>query len=80
LLQPEIATQLRDRKVANIAGIGPDVIATGNIGCMTQIASGTDIPIVHTVELLDWATGGPAPAGLGPAAALGASAEPHAAE
>jgi glycolate oxidase iron-sulfur subunit len=64
LLQPEIANRLRARKVANIERIGPDVIATGNIGCITQIGKGTDIPIVHTAELLDWATGGPAPAEL----------------
>jgi glycolate oxidase iron-sulfur subunit len=61
LLQPEIAAQLRDRKVANIEATRPDLIATGNIGCMTQIEKGTAIPIVHTVELLDWATGGPMP-------------------
>ncbi|KLK91608.1 2-hydroxy-acid oxidase [Microvirga vignae] len=61
LLQPEIATQLRARKVANIERTKPDLIATGNIGCMTQIGKGTEIPIVHTVELLDWATGGPMP-------------------
>ena len=64
LLQPEIANRLRDRKVANIERTRPDVIATGNIGCITQIGKGTSIPIVHTVELLDWATGGPAPASL----------------
>jgi glycolate oxidase iron-sulfur subunit len=64
LLQPEIAGRLRDRKVANIARTRPDIIAAGNIGCMTQIAGGTRIPIVHTVELLDWATGGPKPAAL----------------
>ena len=64
LLQPEIATKLRDRKVANLEAVDPEVIATGNIGCMTQIATGTGIPVVHTVELLDWATGGPAPAAL----------------
>ena len=64
LLQPVIATQLRDRKLANIAAITPDVIATGNIGCMTQLATGTSTPIVHTAMLLDWATGGPAPPGL----------------
>ncbi len=63
-LQPEIANRLRDRKVANIERVAPDVIATGNIGCMTQIASGTRVPIVHTVALLDWATGGPLPAAL----------------
>ncbi|HTI68061.1 MAG TPA: glycolate oxidase subunit GlcF [Caulobacteraceae bacterium] len=64
LLQPEIATRLRDRKVANIAAMVPDVIAAGNLGCITQIASGTGIPVVHTVELLDWATGGNIPRGL----------------
>jgi glycolate oxidase iron-sulfur subunit len=64
LLQPEIATRLRDRKVANIERTRADVIATGNIGCMVQIAGGTGIPVVHTVELLDWATGGPKPAAL----------------
>ena len=64
LLQPELAGQLRARKVANIEAVRPDLIATGNIGCMTQIAKGTAIPIVHTVELLDWATGGPMPEAL----------------
>ena len=62
ILQPELAGRLRDRKVANIASVGPDVIAAGNIGCMVQIASGTSVPVVHTIELLDWATGGPRPA------------------
>ena len=61
ILQPEISTRLRDRKVANIATLEPDVIAAGNIGCMVQIAGGTSIPVVHTIELLDWATGGPKP-------------------
>jgi len=61
ILQPEIAGQLRARKVKNIERTKPDLIATGNIGCMTQIGKGTAIPIVHTVELLDWATGGPLP-------------------
>ena len=65
LLQPEIAGQLRDRKVMNIKSTAPDLIAAGNIGCMTQIATGTQLPVVHTVELLDWATGGPQPAALG---------------
>lgn len=64
LLQPEIAGKLRDRKVANLEATRPDIIATGNIGCMTQIAGGSDVPIVHTVELLDWAAGGPVPAAL----------------
>jgi glycolate oxidase iron-sulfur subunit len=63
LLQPEIALQLRDRKIANIESVRPDIVAAGNIGCITQIAFGIKIPIVHTVELLDWATGGPAPPG-----------------
>ncbi len=57
ILQPEIAQRLRDRKVRNIDAVAPDVIATGNIGCITQIASGTIVPVLHTVELLDWAYG-----------------------
>jgi len=65
MLQPEIARRLRDRKVQNIEAVAPDLIATGNIGCMTQIAPATRLPIVHTLELLDWATGGPEPAALG---------------
>ncbi len=64
MLQPELATALRARKVANIASVAPAIIATGNIGCITQIASAMDLPVVHTVELLDWATGGPPPAVL----------------
>jgi len=64
MLQPALATRLRDRKVANIAKTRPEVIAAGNLGCITQIASGTGVPIVHTVELLDWATGGPKPDAL----------------
>jgi len=63
---------LRDRKVENIEATRPDVISTGNIGCMTQIASGTGIPVVHTVHLLDWATGGPRPEALGPVRAVAA--------
>jgi glycolate oxidase iron-sulfur subunit len=61
LLQPEIATRLRDRKVENLESLSPELIAAGNIGCITQIANGTTLPVVHTVELLDWATGGPRP-------------------
>jgi glycolate oxidase iron-sulfur subunit len=61
ILQPELAKRLRARKVENIERTKPNVIAAGNIGCMTQIAAGTAIPVVHTVELIDWATGGPAP-------------------
>jgi len=64
ILQPEIAGQLGDRKVANIERLAPDVIATGNIGCAMQIGQRTGIPVVHTVELLDWATGGPVPPAL----------------
>ena len=64
IMQPEIAGQLRERKVANIEKTKPDLIATGNIGCMTQIAKGTGLPIVHTVELVDWMTGGPLPVPL----------------
>jgi glycolate oxidase iron-sulfur subunit len=78
IMQPALATSLRDRKIRNIDATGAPVIAAGNIGCMTQIAGGTDRPLVHTVELLDWATGGPLPPALhghdlGPVAALGAS-------
>ncbi|MCF3594835.1 glycolate oxidase subunit GlcF [Rhodobacteraceae bacterium LMO-12] len=61
LMQPEISAQLKDRKVKTLMAKTPDVIAAGNIGCMVQIGSGTDVPVVHTVELLDWATGGPKP-------------------
>jgi len=64
IFQPTLAQQLRTRKVANIERLKPDVIAAGNIGCITQLASGTAIPVVHTVELLDWATGGPVPESL----------------
>jgi glycolate oxidase iron-sulfur subunit len=62
MLQPEISSRLRDRKLANIATLKPDIIATGNVGCMAQLKTATAIPVVHTVELLDWATGGPRPA------------------
>jgi glycolate oxidase iron-sulfur subunit len=61
ILQPKIAKQLLKQKVKNINKIKPDFISTGNIGCIMQIANGTDIPIVHTVELIDWYTGGPKP-------------------
>jgi glycolate oxidase iron-sulfur subunit len=64
MLQPEISGRLRERKLATIAATRPDIIAAGNIGCMTQLAQGTATPIVHTVELLDWATGGPKPQAL----------------
>ncbi len=61
LLQPDISKDLKARKVATLEEKAPQVIAAGNIGCMMQIGSGTSVPVVHTVELLDWATGGPQP-------------------
>jgi glycolate oxidase iron-sulfur subunit len=66
ILQPDIARRLRERKIANIASVKPDIISAGNIGCMIQIGSirnvdGSFIPVVHTIELLDWMTGGPRP-------------------
>jgi glycolate oxidase iron-sulfur subunit len=66
LMQPEISGQLKARKVKTLEARKPDVIAAGNIGCMMQIGSGTGIPVVHTVELIDWATGGPRPPALAP--------------
>lgn len=63
LLQPDLATQLRDRKLENIQKTGASVVSAGNIGCIQQIAAGA-LPVVHTVELLDWATGGPRPEAL----------------
>jgi glycolate oxidase iron-sulfur subunit len=60
-MQPEISAQLKERKVTTLMAKNPDVIAAGNIGCMMQIGSAAGIPVVHTVELLDWATGGPRP-------------------
>jgi glycolate oxidase iron-sulfur subunit len=78
ILEDDIAKRLRARKVANIEKVKPDVIAAGNIGCITQIAAGTSIPVVHPVELVDWATGGPQPAALRgtmPTAAVARTAE-----
>jgi glycolate oxidase iron-sulfur subunit len=63
MLQPEIAARLRERKLANLTATGADVIAAGNIGCITQLAGG-DLPVTHTIELLDWMAGGPSPAVL----------------
>jgi glycolate oxidase iron-sulfur subunit len=77
ILQSDIARRLRELKVGTIERLRPDVIAAGNIGCMTQIAAGTKLPAVHTVELIDWATGGPCPPALrehGPRAAVHPSA------
>jgi len=61
ILQPDISRRLRERKVGTIERLRPDVIAAGNLGCIIQIAAGTELPAVHTVELIDWATGGPCP-------------------
>src|SRR5439155_12496701 len=61
LLQPALAAALRERKLANIALTGAELVAAGNIGCITQLAGDAPLPVVHTVELLDWATGGPIP-------------------
>jgi glycolate oxidase iron-sulfur subunit len=64
LMQPEISKQLKSRKVETLEAVKPDIIAAGNIGCMIQIGGATEVPIVHTVELLDWVTGGPKPPAL----------------
>lgn len=64
LLQPDLSQQLKARKLGNIALTQPQAVATGNIGCLTQLQAGLPVPIIHTVELLDWAYGGPKPAGL----------------
>ena len=64
LLQNEIAEELLKEKIKNIESLNPDAISTGNIGCITQISNGTKIPILHTIEILDWYTGGPKPKNL----------------
>ncbi|GIX12866.1 MAG: hypothetical protein KatS3mg118_0825 [Paracoccaceae bacterium] len=64
LLQPAISARLKERKLRNIIATRPQVIAAGNIGCMMQIGQGASVPVVHTVQLLDWATGGPTPPSL----------------
>ena len=64
IMQPDLARRLRERKVGTIERLRPDVIAAGNIGCITQIGAGTSVPTVHTVELIDWASGGPCPPAL----------------
>ena len=64
ILQPELAGQLRARTAAHLDATGADLIASGNIGCMTQLEGAVGVPMVHTVELLDWATGGPRPPAL----------------
>ena len=76
LLQPALAGALRERKLANIALTGADLVVAGNIGCITQLAGESPLPVVHTVELLDWATGGPRPAALTQPGAAGGGRAP----
>ncbi|MBT3764613.1 MAG: glycolate oxidase iron-sulfur subunit, partial [Rhodospirillales bacterium] len=64
IFQSDISGRLLERKVKNLQQTGPDMIAAGNIGCMVQLREGIDVPVVHTVSLLDWATGGPKPEGI----------------
>ncbi|MGB1027455.1 MAG: heterodisulfide reductase-related iron-sulfur binding cluster, partial [Rhodospirillaceae bacterium] len=64
ILQADLSQQLRERKVANLEAEQPQAIAAGNIGCISHIAGGTEVPVIHTVELLDWALGGPKPEAL----------------
>jgi glycolate oxidase iron-sulfur subunit len=64
ILQPDISDNLRRRKLAHIEATQPQIVASGNIGCITHLAAATDLPVVHTAELLDWATGGPKPAAM----------------
>jgi glycolate dehydrogenase iron-sulfur subunit len=78
MLQPDIAQRLAARKAANIARVKPDVVATGNLGCMVQIRDATATPVVHVVELIDWATGGPKPEALQNLAAAPALSRAHA--
>jgi glycolate oxidase iron-sulfur subunit len=66
ILQPQLAGRLRDRKISNVEAVKPDVIAAGNIGCLVQIEQGLRergnvVPVLHTIALVDWATGGPRP-------------------
>ena len=78
ILQPDLANRLRDRKIAYIEKAEPDLIAAGNIGCIVQIAAGTSIPVVHPIELIDWATGGAAPRALRGVRQSGSAAMPGA--
>jgi len=64
VLQPALASRLRERKLGHIRDTAAILVATGNVGCMVQLEDAAGPPLVHTVELLDWATGGPAPAAL----------------
>jgi glycolate oxidase iron-sulfur subunit len=77
ILQPQIASRLADRKMASIEQLKPDVVATSNIGCAMQLAKRTSLPVVHTVELLDWAMGGPMPQALAGTAAARLTAQGH---
>lgn len=76
MLQPELARQLGERKAQNIASTEPQIVCAGNIGCITQIGMYSQTPIVHTVELLDWAYGGPKPMALASVELVEAAAEP----
>jgi glycolate oxidase iron-sulfur subunit len=76
ILQPALSAQLRDRKAANIGKTAPAVVAAGNIGCITQLQGTVGVPVVHTLELLDWATGGPIPPGFDPDARPATGAKP----
>jgi glycolate oxidase iron-sulfur subunit len=67
ILQPDLAEAMKARKQKNLARTAPDIVAAGNIGCLTHLQNGLATPLVHTVELLDWATGGPTPEALRPA-------------
>ncbi len=64
IMQPELAGRLKERKLGNLRHTGADVVVAGNIGCITQIAAGGEMPVLHLVQLLDWATGGPTPEAL----------------
>ena len=64
ILEPELAAGLKERKISRLAATGAEIVATGNIGCLAQLQGASRLPVVHTVELLDWATGGPVPEGL----------------
>ncbi len=63
-MQPDISARLKERKLNNMKATAPEVIATGNIGCIMQLADGAAVPVLHTVKLLDWAYGGPKPTGV----------------
>ena len=64
IMQPELAGRLKERKLGNLRRTGADIVVAGNIGCIAQIASGEGMKVLHLVQLLDWATGGPVPEAL----------------